>query len=374
MQCDAPFGAYLSGGVDSSTVATLMSRFHDRPLKTFCLGYEDEADGQFTGKAQDILHARRIAERIGSEHHEFFINARLFEKELPSILAAFDEPFSGTVSTYFLSILIRRHVKVAISGDGADELFASYLTHRLALPMRRLLELRARGIDTDGLDAAQRASLAPFDSDAQLAFLARIADEREEVWRDRLAVFPSAERARLLRPEFLDLVPAAARVSPDAAAMAAHTASDPLNAVLETEQVGQLPNQVLAFVDRLSMWHSIEVRCPFLDHRIVEFANRLPGSFKIAGTTNKAILKRAVADLLPADLIARPKEGFVQPVYSWMRGPLVPLVRQAFAELPKDVVARPYAEMLLQRFLAGDASLSARVWNLVCFSLWLGGL
>ncbi|WP_051694191.1 asparagine synthase (glutamine-hydrolyzing) [Desulfohalovibrio reitneri] len=375
MKCDAPFGAYLSGGVDSSAVATLMSRFHDRPVKTFCLGYEDEAAGQFKGKANDILFARQMSERIDSDHHEFIINYDLFAEKLPEVLAAFDEPFSGSISTYFLSILIKEHVKVAVSGDGADELFASYLPHRMAFPMQRLLAMGAWR-DWGDLSPDERQALAPFDNPDGYAFLSSRANPDEAVWRDALSVFPLTEREKLLSPDFLDQIPEAERKDPYAELAAAHTASDALNRTLETDQAEILPNQVLPFVDRLSMAHSVEVRCPFLDHRLVEYVNRLPGRFKISrgdggSPTNKAILKRAVADLLPPELVNRPKEGFVPPIYSWMHGGLKPFMLECLADLPASIFNRDYLDRLTRAFDQGDESLNARVWNLVCFSVWL---
>lgn len=161
MQCDAPYGAYLSGGVDSSSVVALMRRHQQTPVKTFCLGYREQAQGQFWGKAQDIHYARLMSQRFGSEHHEHLIGQEEFAESLTQVQRAFDEPFSGTISTFFLSILIRRHVKVALSGDGADELFGSYLSHRLAWPIHHYL---AMARDGGTLREEDFSSLRPFDT------------------------------------------------------------------------------------------------------------------------------------------------------------------------------------------------------------------
>ena len=145
MNCDVPYGAYLSGGVDSSAVVTFMKRHQVGPIKTFCLGYDDNVTGQFVGKQDDVLYARQMAAKLGTDHHEFIINHRMFSEMMPEVIASFDEPFSGTISTFFLSVHMKKYVKVAISGDGADELFGSYLAPRLAFPIERYLTLKAEG-------------------------------------------------------------------------------------------------------------------------------------------------------------------------------------------------------------------------------------
>jgi len=379
MDCDVPYGAYLSGGVDSSTVTSLMARFHDQPVKTFCLGYADDARGQFAGKAQDIHYAREMSRRLSTEHHELIIDAAFFAEKMPEIVRSFDEPFSGTVSTFFLSILIHKHVKVALSGDGADELFASYLPHRLAFPMEALLAFRRGGkLRREDLSAAELALLAPFDAPGQFDFLARIADASQAAWRDKIAVFPLAERLALLSPDFLAGLPEILRADPYPELEAGLTAGDDaLNRVLEIDQAELLQNQILPFVDRLSMAHSIEVRCPSLDYRLVEYVTRLPGRLKIGGAAgapvNKRALKAAVADLLPPELIARPKEGFVQPIYTWMHGELRDWTLACLDALPAGLFNPAPLDELRRRFLDGDASLNARVWNLACLGLWFRG-
>jgi asparagine synthase (glutamine-hydrolysing) len=280
------------------------------------------------------------------------------------------------VSTFFLSILIHEHVKVALSGDGADELFASYLTHRLAFPIETLLAFRQRGkARREDLTPDELALLAPFDSPQQYAFLARIASSSQAAWRDKIAVFPLPERLALLSPEFLAGVAEGGRHDPYTELEAGLTAGgDALNRVLEIDQAELLQNQILPFVDRLSMAHSIEVRCPFLDHRLVEYVNRLPGSLKIGGEAgrpvNKRVLKLAVADLLPQELINRPKEGFVQPIYTWMHGALQDWTLSALDSLPAGLFEPAPLAALREGFLKGDTALNARIWNLACLGLW----
>lgn len=374
MQCDVPYGAYLSGGVDSSSVVAMMRRHQSKPVMTFCLGYDDKPEGQFFGKAQDIAYARNMSERLGTEHYEYVIDAKQFADQMPEIISAFDEPFSGTISTFFLSILIKKHVKVALSGDGADELFGSYLAHRLAFPIENYLFLRERGktklydMEKQDLDL-----ISPFDSPDQFRFLKRVASRDLAEWREKLCVFSHRERSELLTREFLHASGYPGIKDPYQELKSHLTAKDVLNKSLEIDQKELLPNQVLPFVDRLSMAHSIEVRVPYLDYRIIEFSNRLPGKFKIKNGIVKYIHKKAMEKLLPKDLVERPKEGFVQPVYSWMHGSLKGWVEEHLNSLPIDVFNPQYVKNLKMAFLTGDQTLNARIWNLVCFGLWYEG-
>jgi asparagine synthase (glutamine-hydrolysing) len=341
---------------------------------SFCLGYDEEPQGQFVGKSQDIHFARLISKRLATEHHEYILSPEEFAGDLPGVLAAFDEPFSGTISTFFLSILIHRHVKVALSGDGADELFGSYLPHRLSWPLHHYLRLQNQGKgDLKSLTENERLLLRPFDTPEQFAFLQSLASPDQASWRMRLAVFGEAEKHRLLSPAFL------AQTGPeDTYRYYRHlldqtTARDPLNTTLEIDQRELLPNQVLPFMDRLSMAHSIEVRSPYLDYRIIEFANRLPGYFKIREGINKYVHKLAMRGLVPEDLLTRPKEGFVQPIYSWMDTCLQSWVAETLApvHLARHGCFQPeYVARILHEHYSGTVNHSARIWNLLCFQIW----
>lgn len=368
MQCDVPFGAYLSGGVDSTSVVSIMSKNHSRPVKTFCLGYNDQEGDQFIGKNQDVYYARKMAKEIGTEHYEMFISAKEFADSMEDVISAFDEPFSGTVSTYFLTQLISKHVKVAISGDGADELFASYLPQRLSFPIEYYIALKDIGKDHFiQLSDAEKAKLAPYNDQKGYGFLQSIASENVRVWRDKLSVFTTHEKKLLLNKEWFN---EKSLQNPFLLNAGGLTGRDLLSHNLEIDQNDLLPNQILPFVDRLSMAHSVEVRCPFLDYRMVEFVNNLPGHYKINNGINKYILKKAVSGILPENLISRPKEGFVQPIYTWMHSSLKDWINELIASLPTELFNMEYVQKLSQRFNSGDSSLNAKIWNLACFSIW----
>ncbi len=189
----------------------------------------------------------------------------------------------------------------------------------------------------------------------------------------RLAVFGEQDKHRLLSPEFLARAGDADTCRYYRQLLAQGTARDPLNTTLEVDQRELLPNQVLPFIDRLSMAHSIEVRSPYLDYRLIEFANRLPGDFKIHQGINKYVHKLAMRGLVPEDLLTRPKEGFVQPIYSWMDTCLKSWVQEALApeRLSRHGWFRPeYVAGILNEHYSGAVNHSARIWNLLCFQTW----
>lgn len=347
---DVPVGFFLSGGLDSSLATALAASAGNR-VKTFTLRYRP--DSSTPGKELDLACARQIAAQYGTDHYEEELDFSRFQEELPTILSHFDEPFSGVMSTYFLSRLIVRHLKVAISGDGADELFGSYLSHRLARPLHEF----SRGKTDD---------LGHFAG--QEDYLARLATPHDWEWRSRLFVFTEADKQALytrpveystqswLRDVFADL-----------------TAQDPLNRILEAEFLTQLPDQVLAFADRLSMAHSLEIRTGFLDTEVMEFAARIPGRFKIHGQEIKSVLKTAARRYLPKEAIDRPKEGFVMPVNQWLAGWLLPYARQTLAPAAlaqHDLFNAQEVERILEEFAGGNAALANKVLSLLCFQLW----
>lgn len=363
MRSDVPVGAYLSGGVDSSSIVALMSRLGSGNVKTFTLVYEDEGLPQ---KNADREFARRVAQKYGTEHYERVIRFRDVPDKLSAILAAFDEPFSGVISTYFISDLIAEHVKVALSGDGADELFGSYLPHRLAQP------LALAAARPEILDEPTGSVLFPFgDQRARLRSILARGDEAARRMGQYLA--DDASKREIYTRDMLTALGDASTEADIRGLYGFCASADPLNRCLFVDFETLLPDQVLAFSDRLSMAHSIEVRPPFLDHRLVEYAATLPGSMKIKGDRVKSILKDAVTDLLPTGLVDRPKEGFVMPINDWLLQDLRPFVMDHLSAsgLAGHGLLEPNAiQALLGRYYGGEKALASRIWNLVTFQAW----
>jgi asparagine synthase (glutamine-hydrolysing) len=297
LMSDVPVGFFLSGGIDSSLTTALAAEASSTPVKTFTLTY---AGGSTTeGKEQDRRWARWVAGRYRTDHHEETVTVSSYPESIRKILRAFDEPFAGVVSTYFLSQRIAQHVKVAVAGDGADELFGSYRSHRMAAAT---------------LNSHPSPNAQP-----------------DWEWRADLLVMSDEEKRELYSG---DIQAALAHVSTREhvrCAFQSLSARDPLNRVLEAEFQGIFPDQVLTFVDRLSMAHSLEVRSAFLDTEVVEYVASLPGSLKIHDGETKYLLKQAAARFFPEEMIRRPKEGFLMPVTEWVQGDLQPWVRETLS-------------------------------------------
>ena len=340
LMSDVPVGFFLSGGIDSSLTTVLAAEVAASRVKTFTLTYAD--DSTTAGKEQDRRWARWVAERYGTEHHEETVAVEDYPSSLRSILRAFDEPFAGVVSTYFLSQRMAQHVKVAVAGDGADELFGSYLSHRLAAGAQTM------PAGMSGPDWEWRADLLVMNDQEKLSLYSP----------DVRAALASTSTREHMRRAFAQL-----------------TAGDPLNRVLEAEFQGVFPDQVLTFVDRLSMAHSLEVRSAFLDTEVVEYVASLPGSLKIRDGQTKYILKEAAARYFPEEMIRRPKEGFLMPITQWVFGRLQPWVRETLS--PDRLALHGLfdcrrVDELVDRVYAPDADYRAvnKALALVVFQEW----
>lgn len=360
---DVPIGFFLSGGIDSSLSTALAAEVAPDRIKTFTLTYSEESSTP--GKELDLRCAREIAQRYNTDHHEEQMAFQDFQKELPAILSHFDEPFSGVCSTYFLSRLISKHVKVAISGDGADELFGSYLTHRISRPIAELMASRREG--------REPGDLGHFAEGQPREFLERIAEDKDYLWRLKLTVFNDQDKEKLYAPGMREHFAPFSTLKHLEGVFSTLTAGDPTNRILESEFGTQLPDQVLAFTDRLSMAHSLEIRTAFLDTQVMEFAARIPERFKIRDKDVKMVLKRAARPFLPASAIDRPKEGFVLPVNQWLQGWLFDYAKAALApgELSRHgLFDSKEVGSLLDRFQGGDSSLANKILSLLSFQVW----
>ena len=369
MRSDVSFGAYLSGGIDSSSIVALMTKFSGMPVKTFSLGYEDE----FKNKETDLYYARKISQLYRTEHHEYIMSHRELVDDVEDVIGAFDQPFSGTISTFFLSKLIKKHVKVALSGDGSDELFGSYLSHRVARPMYSFTKLYDK-VKSSTLTEEAKLLFGSCDMEF-LKDLYRQSGGDEAKWRYGLYLFSDKEKDGLFTRDFkkeLDDNGGSSFMYLEGL-FNKLTAKDPLNRILEMEWNSQLPDQVLAFVDFLSMAHSVEIRSPFLDYRLVEFAATIPGCMKIKNGSVKDILKRTLEPLLPGEITRRPKEGFVLPIFDWMIERLKDYSMDVLSEkrlkrhhlLNIDTV-----KAILQGYYSGNKNNAGRIWNLMMFQIW----
>ena len=368
LMADVPLGVFLSGGLDSSSIVALMSRMIDRPVETFSIGYKD--DPAFN----EFENARRTAALFGTNHHEIQIDHEDFRQFLPRLVHHQDEPIADPVCVplYFVSELARRNgVKVALVGEGADELFFGYAFHNRVWRMVERLwnPLAAAPGPLRGL--ATRAA-EPFVDLPRRDFLRRLRENGEPFLGGAVTFYPE---------ELKRLAPALARdARPEAAVRAFYDEIDAVRpeadfptraSYLELEF--RLPELLLMRVDKMTMATSVEGRVPFLDHRMVELAFRIPTAMKVKDGVTKYILREAMRDILPADIIERRKIGFHVPVTRWFAAVLSPLAEDVLHDprLRRLEIWDPReVDRLLARRQDGRANLGMRIWSLVNFGLW----
>jgi len=361
---DVPLGLWLSGGIDSSTILHYATQALGRPLRTFSVSFQGRSFDE-TG------YIRPIAARYGAEHEELDLSTDLNLTDAIEAFASYaDEPNAdaGALPVWFLSKMTRRSVTVALSGEGTDELLGGYLTYR-ANDLARRARLLPPGLLRLGAAAAGKLPV----SDEKIGFeyklkrfLAgcRMPPERAHVYWN--GTFSEDEKRRLLRSQ----LPGALSALLDPLARA----GDRTAAYLWFDQKYFLPDDILAKVDRISMAHSIEVRPPFLDHRIVEFAARLPENMKVSGATQKVILRLLMKNRLPDEVLQRKKIGFDIPVHEWLRGPLLPLFRdtlEAGLNEHDELFHRSAVLGFADDHLARRANYGYHLWGLMILFLWM---
>ena len=364
---DVPVGAFLSGGIDSTIVAASLATQGHR-LHTFTMGFKDAADYY-----EERPAARGLAAALGLPHSEIEIGPDEARDAIPAVFDNFDEPFadSSALPTYLLSRVVRDRVTVTLTGDGADEVFGGYRKYqgevragryqRLPRALRALVEPAIAALpeakDNPWLERARRvrrftahAGKAPADRHAGWA------SRHDTATLDRLLGVGSTSVAALvadLRTPYAD--------------------DDPLNQALFTDIGLVLPGDMLVKVDRMTMAHGLEARCPLLDHRVVECAARMPGAFKLRPGVGKAVLRQAFADCVPAEVFALPKKGFEVPVANWLTGPLQDLTRDAIApdRLRRQGLFDPdLPQRWWQDLAAGRRDTAADLWSLIAFQAW----
>jgi asparagine synthase (glutamine-hydrolysing) len=374
MIADVPLGAFLSGGIDSSTVVALMQSANAGRVKTFTIGFDIEG-------FDESSHAAAVARHLGTDHTGLMVTAQHALDVIPRLPEMYDEPFadSSQIPTYLVSAMTRRHVTVALSGDGGDELFAGYDRYRLANRAWLGLSLLPRAL---------RCKAA--------AMLTRVPAER---WSRLLAFLPARLRSGHIGDRIHKMASVLGLADGDAvyrrlishwepSELAPHVVEhkgivwdasvrEQISGLLERMQfldlVTYLPDDILTKVDRASMAIALEARVPLLDHRVVEFAWRLPRSVKIRGGMSKWLLRQVLYRHVPPELVERPKMGFGIPLGEWLRGPLRDWAETLLAErrlregglLDAGLVRRFWAE-----HLGGQRNWQYQLWDVLMFEAW----
>ena len=364
LAADVPLGAFLSGGIDSSAVVALMSRVSAQPVRTCSVGFEE-------GGVSELAHARRVAEHLGTEHTELVVRPRAMDL-LPRLVRQLDEPFAApsAIPTFCVAEAARRDVTVALSGDGGDEAFAGYTTYAFARDYQRF-DAFPRFLRRA---AALPSGRLPFEHSLGRR-LRRVGMDPVERHLEVMALFRRAELALLLSPQWRAELSAhdPTRLARDRFGHA--RPGGDLAALLHLDAETYMVDDVLTKVDRTSMLVSLEVRVPLLDHRVQEFAARIPFRYKLRGDVTKWVLRESVRDLLPADILARGKQGFGVPVEHWLGADFEALSRAVL--LDGSVGRRGWFDPAAVRTLvAGGAGVATgrdranRLWALVCLELW----
>lgn len=369
MRSDVPLGAFLSGGVDSSLIVALMQQRSEQPIKTFTIGFPVAA-------YDETSYARRVAEHLGTEHEELQVTPSGIDI-LPKLVWHYDEPFadSSAIPTWYLSEMTRRQVTVSLSGDGGDELFAGYPRYRAVClasgldqsgPIRSLL---GASIWQRLPGSRQKSFLRRFKRFSE--FLNKTPQRRYLEW---IAIFNESRRAMLYRDDFVEHLPNADPFSFLAQAWARTGQRDVISGASLTDLTTYLPCDLMTKVDIASMAHSLEVRQPFLDHRVVEFAANLPVALKFRRGSGKRLLRQAFGNLLPKEIWNRRKMGFGVPIDHWFRNELREMTHDVL--LASDArtgnyFRREVIEELVQQHESQQFDHAYRLWSLLVLELWL---
>jgi asparagine synthase (glutamine-hydrolysing) len=359
---DVPLGVFLSGGTDSSAVVALMAELGARPLRTFSVGFQEPA-------YSELPYARSVARRYATEHQELLVCPEHLSAELPRLVAFRDEPIAEPtdVALYLISRLASQSVKVVLAGEGGDELFAGYPKYaadRLAGLVSALPQEMIRRL-TDWLPYRQRRVRLALET-----LSIRNEAERSATW---FASFSRQEREELFAPDFLAQVDPAHPARVFESYLEKVRDRSPLKRMLYADLKVWLPDNLLLRGDQMTMAASIEERVPFLDHKLVELAARVPTRLLTRGFRTKALLKHALRPYLPPETLRRPKVGFAVPVGEWFRKPLKSLV--ADLVLSPEARARGYfrtssMERFVREHFDGVRDRQKQLWALVNFELW----
>ena len=371
MISDVPLGAFLSGGIDSSAVVALMSRAGAGPVKTFSIGFEEP-------EYNELKYARQVAERFGTEHHELVVRPDAVAI-LPKLAWHYDEPFadSSAVPTYYVAQMTREHVTVALNGDAGDESFGGYdryVANLLAASFDRwpgagLLRHAIRF----GLRLLPRSGARTSLLYRGRRFLDGLADAPERRYARWFCHFYGDRKAELCTPEFLA---ASGEVDALEILFASYRESDAPDfgdATLGVDAGLYLPDDLLVKVDIASMAHSLEARSPFLDHEFMEFAATIPFELKVRGRVKKYILKRALAGLLPDQILHRPKMGFGVPINHWLRHELRDMAYDTLLSTQAEGRGyfRPdFVRRMLDELVQRKAGWHYLLWTLLMLELW----
>jgi len=369
LMSEVPLGAFLSGGIDSSAVVALMSQESTEKVKTFSIGFEEQ-------DFSELHHARRVAEWVGADHHEFIVRPDAVEI-LPLLVEHYGEPYadSSAVPTYYVARETRKHVTVALNGDGGDESFAGYERYaamqlaenyrKVPKFVRQSLNVGAGLIPTSELGRSRLRSGKRF---LEAASLPKV--DRYLRW---VSIFDAAAKSSLYSDSFKSETTLGYAKSVLEPWFLRANGSGFVDASLLADLMTYLPNDLLVKVDIATMAVSLEARSPFLDHHVIEFAASLPERFKLRGLTTKYLLKKVLRKLLPSENLDRRKMGFGVPIGHWFRGKMQPFLREVILSekaLNRGLFRPETVRQLVEQHTEGKRDYSHQLWSLLMLELW----
>lgn len=370
LMADVPLGMFLSGGIDSSAIAAVMSRMVDEPIKTFSVAFKER-------EANELEYARTVAKSFKTDHHEIIVSPEQFFDALPRLIWHEDEPLAhpSSVALYFVSELAARHVKVVLTGEGSDELLAGYARYRKTI-LQLTLGAHYHKLTNESLRRGLRGTLEALPLSPRMkqkfarTFL-YLKPDVESLYFDNFAVFNRAWQHELLSDETKERIGGHDAYAEIRRFMQTSDATTLLNKLLYADAKTYL-HELLMKQDQMSMAASIESRVPFLDHKLVEYTSRLPEHMKLRGQATKYILRESMKNILPPEILTRRKMGFPVPIGGWFRGAYRSIIDEYVLgerALSRGVFKPETVREIVSRHAAGENH-DERLWSLVNFEMW----
>ncbi|HEX5885980.1 MAG TPA: asparagine synthase (glutamine-hydrolyzing) [Pyrinomonadaceae bacterium] len=367
LMADVPLGMFLSGGIDSSAIAAVMSTLVDEPIKTFSVAFAER-------EANELEYARLVSRAFKTDHHEVVITAEQFFHALPELIWHEDEPLAhpSSVALYFVSELASRHVKVVLTGEGSDELMAGYARYRKTILNLALGERYHRMVPSSIRHLVRDQIAGMTGSKLQRTFL-NLSPDIESIYFDNFAVFTRSNQDQLLTPETIDRM---GGIDPYAGVRRALSETD-ANSLLDRLLYADIKtylHELLMKQDQMSMAASVESRVPFLDHKLVEFTSALPERLKLNRWTTKYVLRQSMKGVLPEQILTRPKMGFPVPIGAWFSGAYAHVLEEyvlGSRAMDRGIFNPEFVRTLVSQHQCGEANHSERLWSLVNLEIWL---
>ncbi|MFN2405789.1 MAG: asparagine synthase (glutamine-hydrolyzing) [Pyrinomonadaceae bacterium] len=371
LMADVPLGMFLSGGIDSSAIAAVMSTLVDEPIKTFSVAFAER-------EANELEYARLVARTFKTDHHEVVISPQQFWTRLPDLIWHEDEPLAhpSSVALYFVSELAAKHVKVVLTGEGSDELMAGYARYRKTILNIAAAEQYHKFVPS-GVRSLVRKQFAGMTGSKLRLKLGRtflnLSPDIESIYFDNFAVFSRSLQGQLLTREAVDRITGGIDPYAGVRELLGHTDAQSLLDRLLYADIKTYLHELLMKQDQMSMAASIESRVPFLDHKLVEFTSSLPERLKLRGWTTKYVLRQSMKGVLPAAILDRPKMGFPVPLGKWFRGAYSPVLDEyvlGSRARERGIFNAEFTRALVEQHQRGEANHSERLWSLVNLEMW----